>query len=92
MTHQQPNMTEQDLLTDLLNQEKHLMSLYAAGIQEASCKNLRKLLISQFNQVSQDQFEVFDQMREKGYYQTRDAPSQQVQQLKNAYKNIQADL
>ena len=92
MAHQQPNMTEKELLTDLLNQEKQMMSLYAMGIQEASCRNLRKILASQFNQTSQDQFELFDQMREKGYYQTKDAASQHVQQVKNTYKSMQPEL
>jgi len=85
----QPGMTEQELLSDLLNQEKQMITLYAAGIQEASCKNLRKLLASQFTQASQDQFEVLDRMREKGYYQTQEATSQQVQQVRNTFKNIQ---
>jgi spore coat protein CotF len=89
MTYQQPNMTEQELLTDLLNQEKQMMTLCAAGIQEASSMSLRKLLTTQFTQTSQDQFELFDQMREKGYYQTRDATSQQVQQVKNTFKNME---
>ncbi len=88
----QPDMTEKELLTDLLNQEKQMMSLYATGIQEASCKNLRKILGNQFSQTSQDQFELFDQMREKGYYQTQDAASQYVQQVKNTYKNMQTEL
>ena len=88
----QPNMTEKELLTDLLNQEKQMMSLYATGIQEASCKNLRKILGNQFNQTSQDQYELFDQMREKGYYQAQDAASQYVQQVKSTYKNMQTEL
>ncbi len=92
MSHQHPNMTEKELLADLLNQEKQMMSLYATGIQEASCKNLRKVLSSQFNQTSQDQYELFDQMREKGYYQTQDAVSQRVQQVKNTYKIMQTEL
>ena len=89
---QQPNMTEKDLLDDLLNQEKQMMACCAASIQEASCRNLRKLLTNQFNQTSQDQYELFDQMREKGYFKLRDATSQSVQQVKAAYKNVQNDL
>jgi spore coat protein CotF len=89
MTHQQPDMTEQELLTDLLNQEKQMMALYATGIQEASCKDLRKLLTTQFTQTSQDQFELFDRMREKGYYLTKDATSQQVQQVKSTFRNME---
>lgn len=88
----QPDLTEQELLSDLLNQEKQLMLSYATHIQEASCTNLRKLLTSQFNQTSQDQFAVFDQMRQKGYYQTSDASGKDVQRIKNAFKNVQHEL
>ncbi len=85
-------LTEKDMLDDLLNQEKQMMASYAASLQEASCKNLRKLLSGHFNQASQDQYELFDRMREKGYYQPRGATGQAVQQVKNAYKNTQNEL
>lgn len=90
--HTQPNMSEQDLLNDLLNQEKQLMSNYSTFISEASCENLRKVLTNQFNQTCQDQYQVFDQMRQKGYYQTKDAQAQEVQQVKDTYKNMQSEI
>lgn len=90
--NQQANLTEQDLLNDLLNQEKQLMSSYATYIQEASCQNLRKILTNQFNQTSQDQYQVFDQMRQKGYYQPKDAQDQEVQQAKQNFKTMQGLL
>ena len=87
-----PNMTEQELLNDLLNQEKQLMSSGAAYIQEASCHNLRKLLANQFMQTSHDQYQVFDLMREKGYYPIKDASSEEVQQIKNQFKAVANQL
>ena len=90
--HTQPSLSEQDLLNDLLNQEKQLMSSYAIFIQEASCENLRKVLTNQFNQTSLDQYQVFDQMRQKGYYQSKDADAQEVQQTKDNFRNIQNEL
>lgn len=90
--HTQPNMSEQDLLNDLLNQEKQLMSNYSTFISEASCENLRKVLTNQFNQTCQDQYQVFDQMRQKGYYQTKDAQAQEVQQVKDTYTNMQSEI
>lgn len=90
--HTQPNMSEQDLMNDLLNQEKQLMSSYSTYISEASCENLRKVLINQFNQTSQDQYQVFDQMRQKGYYQGKDAQPQEVQQAKDKFRNMQGEF
>ncbi len=82
------NLTEQDLLTDLLNQEKQMISAYAAYIQEASCPTLRKVLMSQMSQTCQDQYQVFDQMRQKGYYTPKDAPDKDVQAAKSSLKNM----
>lgn len=87
-----PNLSERDLLNDLLNQEKQLMSSYATYIQEASCHNLRKLLAGQFTQTSHDQYQVFDLMRQKGYYQIKDASDEDVQQVKSSFKAMQNEI
>jgi spore coat protein CotF len=83
-----PDMTEQDLLTDLLNQEKQMISSYAMYIQEATCPSLRKVLMSQLSQTCQDEYQVFDQMRQKGYYTPKDAADKDVQTAKNTLKNM----
>ena len=90
--NQHPNLSEQDLLNDLLNQEKQLVTSYATYMTEASCHNLRKLLSSQLSQTSHDQYQVFEQMRDKGYYQGKDASDQEVQQVKNNFKAMQDEL
>jgi len=87
-----PNLTEQELLNDLLNQEKQMVTSYAAFLTEASCHNLRKLLSGNLSQTSHDQYQVFEQMREKGYYQLSDASDQEVMRVKNASKAIQDSL
>jgi len=88
----QATLSEKDLLNDLLNQEKQLISTYSTYISEASCTNLRQVLTDQFNQTVQDQFEVFDHMRKKGYYQTKDAQAQEVQQSKQKFQQMQSEL
>ena len=88
----QPNMSEKDLLSDLLNQEKQIMSSTATFLQEASCENLRRMLTDQFEQTSRDQFTIFDHMRQKGYYPTSDADSQKVEQAKSNFKNMQNEF
>jgi len=87
--HHHPNLSEQDLLNDLLNQEKQMVTSYATYLTEASCHNLRKLLSSQLSQTSHDQYQVFEQMRDKGYYQGKDASDQEVQQVKSHFKAMQ---
>lgn len=90
--HTYPNMSEKDLLTDLLNQEKQIMSSTAVYIQEASCENLRRMLTDQFTTTSQDEYQLFDQMRQKGYYPVTDADSAKVRQVKDAFRSMQSEL
>lgn len=90
--HHHPNLSEQDLLNDLLNQEKQMVTSYAAYLTESSCHNLRKLLSSQLSQTSHDQYQVFEQMRDKGYYQGKDASDQEVQQVKSNFKAMQDEI
>lgn len=88
MTHTQPNMTEKELLTDLLNEEKALIKEYASNVTESSCPSLRQLLISNMCECSTDQFTVFDNMRSRNMYQTEDAPQNKVQTLKDETQTL----
>ena len=64
------SMNQQELLTDLLTQEKDLVKDYASGITESSCTNLRELLMSNLAECSADQFAVFDEMHKRQMYDT----------------------
>jgi len=74
-----PNMTEKELLTDLLNEEKNLLKEYATSVTEASCSNLRQLMQNHLNECSQDQFSIFQQMQQRNMYETAKASKQEVQ-------------
>lgn len=75
-------MTEQEMLTDILSQEKQLVKDYAGDLTESSCQNLRQLLISNMTECSQDQYCVFDEMRNRSMYTTKQAPQSEVQTAK----------
>ncbi len=92
MINQQPDFSEQELLNDLLNQEKQMVTSYATFLTEASCHNLRKVLSGNLSQTSHDQFQVFEQLRDKGYYQGNDASDQEVLKVKSTYKAMQDEL
>lgn len=79
----QPTLSEQELMNDLLTSEKQVISSYSVGITETSCQNLRNTLIGNFKSAQDVQYKVFDIMKQKGWYQTKDAPSADVQQLKS---------
>jgi spore coat protein F len=90
--HTTPNMTEQELLNDLLEQEKQLVKNYATFITETSCPNMRQILIDQFNKTCQSQYDVFDQMKQKGFYQVKDAPDQEVALTKQQMTQMKSQL
>ncbi len=81
-------MTEQEKLTDILSTEKQLVKDYAGNITESSCQNLRQLLISIMTECSQDQYCVFDQMRSRNMYTTKQAQQSEVQTAKQSMDQL----
>ena len=88
----QSGLSERELLTDLMNQEKQLLGAYTTVLQEAVCPNLRKLLLNHFHQASMDQYELQDQMRQKGYHAKREAPGEELRQAMASLKSIQSEI
>lgn len=91
MNNTTPNMTEKELLTDLLNTEKQLVKEYATNITEASCANLRQVLVNNLWECSQDQYSVFDQMRQHNMYKVKDAPDNDVQTAKQSVQQLKTE-
>ena len=83
---------DKEILNDILDQEKQIISLYSTGVTESSCQNMRNLLLKNIEQTSNDQYEVFDQMRTLGYYQTSPAQDAQVQQAKQKFAQVKQQL
>ncbi|WP_027623713.1 spore coat protein [Clostridium lundense] len=87
-----PNLSEKDLMQDLLTTEKQVISAYSTGITESSCPNLRNVLLNNFRNAEDTQYKVFDAMKQKGWYQTKDAPDNEVQQIKSKSAQMQQEL
>jgi spore coat protein F len=85
-------MNDKELTHDLLSSEKQVVSSYSTGITESSCANLRNTLINNFKNVQDIQYKVFDSMKTKGWYTTKDAPDSDVTQLKNESSQISKEL
>lgn len=85
-------MNEKELMNDLLASEKQVISAYSTGITESSCQNLRNVLVTNFKGVQDVQFKVFDTMRQKGWYNTKDAQDNEVTQLKNQATTMMNEL
>ena len=78
-------LNERDSLVDLLNSEKQLVKLYGTALTEASTKQLRSLLRTQFAEAAEDQFSVFEQMQQHDYYAPKPADKAIVDQKKDDF-------
>jgi spore coat protein F len=85
-------MGEKEILNDLLNTEKEIMKLYSSAVTESSCPNMRQVLMRNITQTADDQFNIFNIMVNKGYYQKKDAQEQDVQQAKQKFQQMQSQL
>ena len=85
-------MAEKDLMHDLLATEKQVITAYSTGITETSCENLRNTLVDNFKNSQNIQYKIFDAMKQKGWYSTKDAPDNEVQQLKNDATQMMNEL
>jgi spore coat protein F len=83
---------EKEILNDLLNTEKQIINTYSTAVTESSCANMRQLLLRNITQVADDQFNVYNAMVNKGYYQKKDALDQDVQQAKQKFQQMQSQL
>ena len=85
-------LSEKDLMSDLLATEKQTISAYSTGITESSCANLRNTLIGNFNNDQNIQYMIYDAMKQKGWYPTKDAADNEVQQLKDEANQMMSEL
>lgn len=84
------SLTEQEILQDLLNAEKHCTSSYNTFILEANCTNLRQELKNIWADGHTIHEGIYTIMNQKGWYPTSsDAPDQEVQKAKTTYNNMQ---
>lgn len=92
MTTHQRSLSEKELMHDLLASEKQVCSAYNVGITEASCTNLRQHLTKCLNDSQQIEYQLFDAMKQRGWYQIKKAQPQDVQSAKTKYQQLQSDL
>ncbi|MCC5912303.1 MAG: spore coat protein [Clostridiaceae bacterium] len=91
-TNHQASFTEKELMNDLLASEKQVTSAYNVGITEASCQNLRQHLTTCLNDSQQIQYDIFNAMQQRGWYQTKQAQAQDVQSAQTKFNQMKNDL
>lgn len=85
-------LNEKDAICDLLESEKQLMSLYATAIFEGSTQSIRKDFSRHLNSVAENQYWLFSQMQNRGYYTPAPAQKQQMDTICDSFKKEQKQL
>lgn len=88
----QKPLTEEEMSFDLLFGQKDLMSCTVAGIEEISHKPLRQVVFDAFQEIEQDQLDLFAIMQQQGWYETKPANAQDIAAAKQKYQQIRATL
>ncbi len=88
----QNGMTEQEIMNDAISNEKHLINAYATFVAEATCQNLRNELTKIITETQQIQFELFNAMNARGWYNIKNAPMEEVQQTAQKYTQVKNQL
>jgi spore coat protein CotF len=73
------------IISDILANQKALVTRYTVALTESSCDKMRKLLTSHLTECGCDQFDSFRYMNERNQYPTEAAPAQKVAQAKQKY-------
>jgi len=83
---------DKDMLNDILNTEKQLVSVYASFLCECADMDGRQVFAGNLNQTAQDQYATFQLMQQKGWYQTEQAQKQKVDQARQTLTQMQSEL
>lgn len=85
-------LNEKDALLDLLESEKQLMSFYTTALFEGSTKSIRKSFSTHLNSVSENQYQIWNQMTTRGYVQPAPAQKQMIDQTCDQFKKQKKSL
>ncbi len=92
LTKSDVTLNEKDALTDMLESEKQLMSLYTTALFEGSTKSIRKNFSENLYGVAENQFSLYTQLSTRGYYQPKQANKADVDEINATYKKEKKNL
>jgi spore coat protein F len=85
-------LNDQDMMEDLLTQQKYLITSYSSFLPEASCPQLRQVLTDNFTECADSQYNVFDRMNQLGWYQTKNAPEPEIQAARQKFQQLKSQM
>lgn len=91
-TKQETTLNEKDALQDMLDCEKLLMDYYSVALTEGSCKPFRKEILKNYTQSAETQFDVFEQMTTRGYYEVQPAEKMLLDQKTEMFSKVKKQI
>lgn len=81
------SIPEKELMTDVLSSQKFVTDTYNTFTNECATPNVRDEFMRILTEEHQIQADVFDTMKQHGWYETPAAQQQKIQQTKQKYQN-----
>lgn len=89
---QNPVFSEKEIINDALTSEKQIINAYGTFLAESTCENLRSELSKIINDKQQIQYQIFDAMRQKGWYDVKNANMSDVQTAMQKFQGIKQQM
>ena len=80
------------MMEDLLDTTKHIAEQYGANVLEGSTQQFRQILNTNMDQTINDQFQIFEQIQQRGWYPTKAAQQPDVQTAKQMFSQTRSQL
>lgn len=84
--------TEQEIMNDALSSEKQVINTYGTYLAESTCENLRSEFTKIINDKQQIQFQMFDAMKQKGWYNVKNANMNDVQTATQKFQTMKQSM
>lgn len=78
-------LSDRDMITDMLSEEKYLCGVYSTYASEAGTPDVHRAMMTLLNDSHTIQNEVWQEMHDRGWYPTEKAEDQKLQEEKMKY-------
>jgi len=83
-----PCLTDKEMLTDTLASQKMIENTYNLFASECANQQIRDEFMNILRDEHDISYNVFQEMSQRGWYQTKVADANEVTQAKNKYSNM----
>lgn len=87
-----PEFNDRDRINDILAMEKYLTAAYNTGLNEMQNPKLHETVQGILSDTHNMQFQVFDQMWQKGWYKIEAADQSKISQTYEQFNNYKSQF